>query len=344
MTRLVVCFALAAMLLPICAAVAQEGLEEQCWYDRMCISGYFRVRYMDTDSASESDQFDLRDLYLTVQGDIDKRSRGIITLSRVGPGDPNIDLYNLFVDYKIDDQYRVQIGQVPTWFGLEAWEGSSVRLAFERAKILEAGTGFFWAGAPDRGVWFRRMPSPDNPYEPMVILGVSNGQFRADDKNDDKNFDLHLKWQQPWGLCGLSFLDGTYVDAADTETDRSAWDAYVRVVPNSLAGPVGLQFEFVDGELLGADRDGWYGQAIYDLGNTKDTAYLRYEEFNADVNPANSASFEGWTLGFSHRVYDSSRITVEYRDGDWERTGTVDGASGDASEDWFGVQWQYGFQ
>ena len=150
MTRLATCMLLVAMLLPVCVAVAQEGLEEQCWYDRICISGFFRVRYMDTDSASEFDQFDLRDLYLTIQGDIDARSRGIITFSRVGPNDPNLDVYNLFVDYRIDDQYRVQIGQVPTWFGLEAWEGSSVRLPFERAKILEgtpAGLGLWW------GLW-----------------------------------------------------------------------------------------------------------------------------------------------------------------------------------------------
>lgn len=344
MTRLAKCMLLVAMLLPAAVAVAQEGLEEQCWYDRICISGYFRVRYMDTDTASEFDQFDLRDLYLTFQGDIDSRSRGIITFSRVGPGDPNIDVYNLFVDYRFDDQYRMQAGQVPTWFGLEAWEGSSVRLAFERAKILEAGTGFWWQGASDRGVWFRRMPTAGMSCEPLIVLGVWNGQFRADDLNDDKNFSVDLKWDKPWGQFGASWFDGTFVDGQGVETDRSAWDGYVRVRPNTIAGPVGLQFEYTDGELLGADRDGWYGQAIYDFGDTKNTAYLRYEEFNATVDPANMADFDGWTLGVSHRVYDSSRLTVEYRDGDWTRMGVVDGKSGDVSEDWFGVQWQYGFR
>jgi len=346
MSRLTICMVLGIMLLAAVAAFAQEGLQQQCWYDRICMSGYFQVRYMDVDSGSDFDNFDLRRFFFTLQGDIDSRSRGIITFARVGPNDPDVTIYNMFVDYSMSDQYKVQVGQTPTWFGLEAWESSSVRLPFERAKILEgtpAGLGFWWQGASDRGIWFRRMPTPGNGCEPMVIAGISNGQFRADDANDDKNIDVHLKWMKDWGQFGASWMDGTYVSGG-VETDRSAWDAYFRVNPNTVAGPFGLQGEYCDGELLGADRDGWYGQAIYDLGNGKDTAYVRYEVFNADVDPLNMAEFTGWTVGYSHRVYDSSRITIEFRDGDWERMGTVDGMGGNASEDWIGAQWQYAFR
>ncbi len=339
MSRLAICMVIAAMLLMVGVAVAQDG---QNWSDRISVSGYFQVRYIDTDESGQFDNFDFRRMYITIRGAIDHRNTGIITFARVGPQDPNIDLYNAFVDYMIDDQYRVQIGQVPTWFGLEAWEGSSVRLPFERAKILEAGTGFWWMGAPDRGVWFRRLPTPDSD-EPLVVLGVCNGQFRADDANNDKNISIDLKWDRDWGQFGASWFDGTFVNAG-VETDRNAWDLYVRVHPNTVMGPVGCQFEYADGELLGADRDGWYGQVVYDVGTGKDTLFARYEEFNATVNPANWADYEGWTIGWAHRVYDSSRLTVQYTDGDWTRRGVVDGNSGSASEDMFGVQWQYGFR
>lgn len=348
MSRLTICMMLGIMLAVAVAAYAQEGIdEEQCWYDRICVNGYFQVRYMDMDGTSDFDNFDLRRFYMTFQGDIDSRSRGIITFARVGPNDPEVTIYNLFVDYALSDQYHVQVGQVPTWFGLEAWESSSVRLPFERAKILEgtpAGLGFWWQGASDRGVWFRRMPTPGYECEPMVIVGVSNGQFRSDDANDDKNIDAHLKWMKDWGQFGVSWMDGTYVHPVMGESDRSAWDAYVRVLPNTVVGPFGLQFEYADGELLGADRDGWYGQAIYDFGNAKDTAYVRYEEFNATQDMLNYAEYEGWTVGFAHRVYDSSQVSIEWRNGDWDRVGSIDGMSGSNSEDWIGAQWQYAFR
>jgi len=188
------------------------------------------------------------------------------------------------------------------------------------------------------------MPTVASSCEPMLVLGVWNGQFRADDANDDKNLSVDLKWDRPWGQFGFSWFDGTFVDGAAVETDRSAWDVYARLRPNTVAGPVGLQFEYADAELLGADRDGWYGQIVYDLGTGKDTLFGRYQEFNATLDAANFADYDAWTIGWVHRVYDSSELTIEYTDGNWSRTGMIDGMTGDASEDWFGAQWQYSFR
>lgn len=336
MTRLAVCVVLVAMLASISVAVAQEGLEEECWYDRMCVSGYFHFRYVDTDESGVNDGFDFTRMFLTIQGDLDERNHGVITLSRVGPDDPNIDLYNAFVDYKINDVYSVQVGQVPTWFGLEAWEGSSVRLPFERAKILQAGPGFYYQGASDRGVWFRR-----NPIEgaPLIVLGLCNGQFRSDDANDDKVFSIDLKWDRPWGQFGASYMDGTLV-SNDAETDRNALDAYVRVLPH----PWGVQAEWADGELLGADRDGYYIQGVYELPTGNDTVFARWEEFNADMDASNTAEYEALTLGWAHEMFESSELTVQYTNSEWTRTGTVDGASGNSDDNMIGVQWQYAFR
>lgn len=349
MKRLAICMVVATMLLSMGVAFAQEGLEEQCWYDRICLSGYFTVRYVDTDSKTESDNFDFRQLYLTIRGDVDPRTTGIITLARVGPQDPNIDLYNAFIDYKLSDRYAIQAGQAPTWFGLEAWEGSSVRLPFERAKILEAGPGFWFAGAADRGVWLRRNPEGQ---EPLVVLGVWNGQFRSDDLNDDKNVSLDVKFNRDWGQFGASWFDGSYVstaaDGSRAQTDRNAVAVYAR----KFADPWGLQAEWADGELLGADRDGWYLQGMYALADGKNTVYARWEEFNATPQLMAvaqdglraSAEYTGWTIGVRHKVYDSGWLTLQYTDGDWDRTGVVDGKSGDESEDLLGIQWQYDYR
>jgi hypothetical protein len=333
------------MLASMSAVFAQEGLEqEDCWYDRICMFGYFQFRYVDTEGDAMNDQFDFPRMFLTLKGDVDERTTGIITLSRVGPDDPNIDVYNAFVDYQLSDRYRIQAGQVPTWFGLEAWEGSSVRLPFERAKILQAGPGFWFAGAADRGVWLRRNPEGQ---EPLAILGVWNGQFRSDDANDDKNVSLDIKFDRDWGQFGASWFDGSYV-ADGIETDRNAVDLYVR----KFANPWGFQAEWADGELLGADRDGWYAQGMWDFqdGNI---AFARYEEYCAEPNvivaaqdgiAAPRAEYDAFTIGVQHKVHDSSFVTLQYTDGDWERRGEVDGVIGNRSEDLLGIQWQYNYR
>ncbi|MFP4249621.1 MAG: porin [Armatimonadota bacterium] len=343
MKRLVVCMVIATMLASMGAVMAQEGLEgEECWTDRVCMSGYFQFRFVDDDLRDESTNFDLRRGFFTIQGDLDSRTTGIITFARVGEAaDPNIDLYNAFVDYRFADRYGVQAGQVPTWFGLEAWEGSSVRLPFERAKILEGGPGgwgFWYQGAADRGVWLRRTPEGN---EPLAVLGIWNGQFRSDDANGDKNVSIDLKWDKPWGQFGASWFDGEFYNAAtDMTQDRSAVDLYVR----KHATPWGFQAEWVDGEMFGADRDGFYLQGMYDLqGDGENVVFARYEEFNASVDAANHAEFDAFAIGIRHKVYESSHITAQYSTGDWNRTGTVDDASSNEDEDLWGIQWQYSY-
>ncbi|MFW5866798.1 MAG: porin [Armatimonadota bacterium] len=336
MKRLVVCMVIMTMLASIGVAVAQEGLEqEECWYDRVCMNGYFQFRFVN-DDRDGFDNFDFRNGFFTLKGDIDSRTTGIITFARVGPGDPNVDLYNAFVDYRLSDRYAIQAGQVPTWFGLEAWEGSSVRLPFERAKILEGGPGFFFAGAADRGVWLRRTPEGN---EPLAVVGIWNGQFRTDDANDDKNVSIDLKWNHDWGQFGLSWFDGEYYNpATDLTQDRGAWDVYVR----KFAQPWGFQAEYADGEMFGADMDGYYLQGMYDIqGGGENVAFVRYEEFNQDVNAGNSAEYDGFTIGLRHRVYDSSYVTAQYTSGDWDNV--VDGVCDGMAEDLWGLQWQYSY-
>ncbi len=337
MKRLTICVVVVAMLLCLGLATA----EEESWYDRLDVSGYFQFRYLDhlgTEGADQADQFQFRRMFITLRAQMDHRSTGVICFSRVGPDDPNVDLFLAFVDYRLDDEWAIQAGQVPTWFGLEGWEPSAVRLPFERARILEAGPGFYWQGPADRGVYVRR--SPQSPEEPLAIFGIVNGQFRSGDLDDDKNVELHLKWQQDWGQFGLSWMDGNYVDGAGISTSRNAVNAYVR----KFADPWGFQAEWADGDLLGASRDGWYLQGVYDLEDDKNVLFARYEEFNARVDDDNCASFDAWTVGVRHRVYDSGYLTLQYSNGNWSRRGTVDGRSGSPSEDMLGIQWQYQFR
>ena len=341
MKRLTICMVVIAMLLTIGAVTAQEEAPAERWTDRLDFGGYFQFRYLDRSAPNQPNQFEFRRMFLTMRAQMDERTTGIICLSRIGGEGSNIDLFFAFVDYRLSPEWAVIAGQGPTWFGLEAWEGSSVRLPLERAKILEGGRGsnlgFFWQGPADRGVWVRR--APQAPYEPLMVLGIVNGQFREGDLNDDVLVELNAKWRQDWGQFGASWMDGNFVDGAGVTTDRSAVSLYAR----KFADPWGAQFEWVDGNLLGASRDGWYLQGVYDLQDDKNVAYARWEEYSAREG-VNRADYDAWTVGVQHRVYDSGYITLQYTNGDWRRTGMIDGLDASHTENVLGLQWQYEFR
>ncbi len=348
MSRIIVGMVLVAMLVGMSCAVAQEGLDQQPWYKSTSISGYFHARYI----AWENDQdgFDFRRMYVTVRSAVNDQTTGIITLSRVGGKGANIDLYNAFVDYKINDQYSMQVGQTPTWFGLEGWEGSMSRLPLRRARILEGtpapgAEGFWVLGAPDRGVWLRRNPA--NASEPLVVVGVSNGQFREGEQNTAKNVSVDVKFKRDWGMFGASWFDGTLTPmaplTAGPEADRSAVAAYVRIFP----APFGFQAEWADGEMMGRDRDGYYVQGMYDTG--PGTAFARWEEYTADPAGvgtsqigAGATNYDALHVGYAWKLDNANQITVEYVDA--EQTAGAVGARTTMDDSYGGIQWQFAFK
>lgn len=346
MSRTLICVVLVAMLFAMGTAYSQEGLEQEPWYKCISISGYFQARYSTYDGRMD-DSFEFRRMYVTLRSKVNDDTTGIITLSRIGPNDPNIDLYNAFVDYSITPEYSVQVGQVPTWFGLEDWEGSSVRLPFERSEIMAgspatAHPGFYYAGASDRGVWLRR--NPQNPSQPLVVVGVCNGQFRANDMNTAKNISVDVKFKRDWGMFGASWLEGTLsrmvgAPAVEVEQDRSAVSAYVRLFPE----PFGFQAEWADGELFGNDIDGYYAMGLYKTNSG--TAFLQYQDYNSAAQGVAAAAksadveYDALSIGYAWDVDAANRITVQYTDGE---TTFLGGDSQD--ENYAGAQWQYSFR
>lgn len=347
MRTLVPLMVLAMVFSIVACAGAQKG--EVCSLsDKLTVCGYTQVRYDGGDqlgTADDPEDFTLRRAFLNVIANPNERCMIVLTLATFDPMPPtnashDLMVYNLFMDYKINDVYSARFGQVPTYFGLEAWQGSSERVALERAMILQGSgagnnqSGFYFFGAPDRGVWVKRAGEGSSPD---AYFGVCNGQGRSGDYDSNKNYSIDLKWKRDWGLFGVSWFDGDYNDAGPSltgEQDRSAIDFYVKY----RTGDWDLQAEYAEGEMLGFDRDGWYIQLCKVKEGRNWMPFLKYETFDSDGPPAPGdppapVDYDALHGGVAWQVDGHNELTVQVSD--------VDLNSHDAVK--FGVQWQMSF-
>lgn len=311
--------------------LAAMACAQDNWADSLSINGYFQARYEGDDAAE--DEFNIRRMFTNMIGDLSENANGVLTFAyfdNYKPGtEDDIIIYNMFVDYQINEQWSTRFGLVPTTFGFEAWQTSQHRIALERARILQgdpgnAGCGFYFGGASDRGIWLKR--SGENG-EPDAYFHIANGQFRKSDLNSNKNIGLDLKWQRDWGQFGVSWLDGKYTDASG-ETDREALDGYVLF----NTGEVAIQAEYADGKLRGADRDGWYLQVSKPMADKPWMPYIKYEEYNADTNAGCMTDWSALRGGVAWQIDDANELTVEIWDSDDDATDTEVGG--------FGISWQ----
>jgi len=285
-------------------------------------------------------------MYINLIVTPDDKTMAWIQWARIGAdpvGQTNTDWSMAFVDRKWDKHWSTRLAQGPNWFGIETMQGSSARLALERAEVLEGGArngapnSLYFLGPWDRGVWITRNPG-DNPWEPQATVGVINGQFRNTEKDDNKEISLDLKWKQSWGMFGFSWMNGRWVNdiGLPTAPASSRRDAALGCVRYERKGSRwDLQGEYVDGKLLGSDIEGWYTQLEYDP-TAKGAAYVKYEKHDPAVGvPGNT--YDCWHVGYAHQMDANNELTLQFDQG----TKGCDLVHPDRTA--VGFQWQFGF-
>lgn len=320
------------------------------WYDNIRFLGYMQGRFEDRrqmlssfppgaypqTSTEATDEFLTRRMYFGMIAKPNERTTATVLFRHLSWAG-GVDLEALNVDYKLSDTWNVEFGRVYNKYGWDAWESSSRRLPFDRFAGLEGYRpggvrGLFFQGPTDHGIYLTHKPAPGAPgSEPTVHLGLLNGNFLNAENNNNKTYEIDLRWNRPFGQFGVSWLDGEFTENVGTPpapmtASRQMLDLWFHSDPQ----PWGFQAEFVDGELFGADVRGGYAQVA--RNNGAGTTYFRYEKFDPTQGLPGD-TFNAFRLGYAYQLDKSNELTLEYMDAD--RSANEVGQ--------FGFQWQTAF-
>ena len=103
---------------------------------------------------------------------------------------------------------------------------------------------------------------------------------------------------------------------------------------------VAFQGEYADGELLGRDRDGWYGQLSV-VNNPNYTPFVKYQEYRSSDGVVNGAmsNCDAIEAGVALQLDPNNEVTIQITDRDTTvRAANQAAQSMDAFE--YGVSWQ----
>ncbi|NPV45867.1 MAG: hypothetical protein HPY69_02820 [Armatimonadetes bacterium] len=251
-------------------------------------SGWLQMRYneWDSDLSPMPDTFDLRRMRLTVDGKLGERTKARVQIEIAGFDDTNgvkgIEYKNWYLEHQLTQELSSTLGYNSATFGIEVPMSNAKIIPLERS---QAALKLF-PGERDTGVYLHWMPTSGS--WPQVSVGLSDGITRWQDldKKGDKDTDseawyARVQWPLPRkGVVGASYRSADRTHRASgilTDYQDDLLGLHARYVfPEHWA----LQAEYYDGEDLGKDVMGWYGQAEYALGSRPVTVFYRYDMYD----------------------------------------------------------------
>lgn len=311
--------AVAALVVAVSPALCGTAAAE------MKVSGYTQARYnWYDDSMYKPDEFDLRRVRLKAKGPINDEGTVVtvqVDLSKLDEtGSGEVGLKDAIIEHPLSDDWKVRLGYSSVLFGFEVPYSSSSRLPFERSEAARK----LLPGERDTGLYLIRTPRAEG--EPEFVIAYSDGL--ADWEDDEQSMALaRVQWHLPnQGVAGFSYTAGDRTRDGECY-DQDVWGAHVRwPASHGLA----FQGEYYNGEMLGADVDGWYGQVEFAFPDSDWTGYYRYDVY--DDGNASHDEYQRNTIGAMYQLDKNQRVSIQ-----WE--GYNDGKG--SSFDNCGVQWQF---
>ena len=346
-----------AILLAGCiqAALAQEskGTELPQWVKNIKVSGYGMLQYQYEDpEGADHNEFNLRLLRFIVDGkigDFDFRAQVQGTNAK-GPGEPTVQLVDLYTEWVKYKEFRVRAGQFKRAFTFENPTHPITQGWYSYAMVVNNLSGFGdrvgekSSGGRDIGIQVQGDVLPNSEGRALVHyqLGVYNGEGINRKDKDHRKDVIGGVWVMPVkglriGAFGWTGSHGgmsalvpdpanpaatTQVDIGSVGLNRyclsAEWDKdeytfrteYIHSQGWGVAPSQAGKGSTVIDYSNGDKADGWYVFGIVPVVKSKLHAKARYQTYRQAKDWASAKTM--YEVGLNYFIYKNLQINVEY--------------------------------
>lgn len=291
------------------------------WYDNFKFSGYAMLQYQANDKEeAQENAFNLRLLRMILDGkinDFDWRAQ-IQGTNAAGPGNPTVQLVDLYTEWRKYPEFKVKVGQFKRAFTFENPTNPVTQGWFSYAMAINALAGFGdrtgekSSGGRDIGVQVQGDFLKNSAGRNLLHyqIGVYNGEGINAKEKDNKKDIIGGMWVMPVKGVRLGAFGwtGTRADvgrknryALSAEYDKDEWT---------------FRTEYIHSQGLGADAslgdkaDGVYAFGIVPVVKSKLHAKARYNLYRKAKDWNSSKTM--YEVGFNYFFTKNLQLNAEY--------------------------------
>ena len=338
-------FTLAFMSLALTTVCAQETEQKKVeipqWVNNFKFSGYGILQYQAEDKrGGKHNEFNLRLARFILDGkigDFDWRAQ-IQGTNAKGPGEPTVQLVDLYAEWAKYKEARIRVGQFKRAFTFESVTHPITQGWYSYAMVINNlvgygdRTGEKSSGGRDIGIQLQGdlFPAADGHRWLHYQVGVYNGEGINTKDKDNKKDIIGGMWVMP--VKGVRFgafgWTGTKAEMDMTTTLKDPkGDPIVNKLQSVRKKRFALSAEYDKDEftfrseyiyskgwgtkeVLGEKADGWYVFGIVPVIKSKLHAKARYQCYRADKTMGSSKSM--YEVGANYFFTPKLQMNVEY--------------------------------
>ena len=321
------------------AVVCANAQQEKKWYDNIKLSGYGMLQYQWQDKEeTQSNSFNLRLLRMILDGkisDFDWRVQ-IQGTNAKGPGEPTVQLVDLYAEWVKHKEARIRVGQFKRAFTFENPTHPITQGWYAYADVINRLSGFGdragekSSGGRDIGVQLQGdlFPANDGHRYLHYQVGVYNGEgINRSDKDNRKDIIGGL-WVMPIsgvriGAFGWTGSHGDMLDpvanknvsvplnryclSAEYDKDEFTFRAEYLHSQGLAAKSIGSnEIDYSKGD----KADGWYVFGIVPVVKSKLHAKARYQCYRQTKEWDSAKTM--YEVGANYFITKNLEITAEY--------------------------------
>ena len=328
-------FITSLLLLAVLNIHAQQ---DKKWYDTFKLSGYGMLQYQYQDKdETKSNTFNLRLLRMILDGkigDFDWRAQ-IQGTNAKGPGEPTVQLVDLYTEWVKYKEARIRVGQFKRAFTFENPTHPITQGWYAYADVINRLSGFGdragekSSGGRDIGIQLQGDLIKNSAGRELLHyqVGVYNGEgINRKDKDNRKDIIGGL-WVMPIkgmriGAFGWTGSHGQMLDslgkqqsvplnryALSAEYDKNEFTFRAEYLHSQGLAAKGIGSNEIDYR-KGTKADGWYVFGIVPVVKSKLHAKARYQCYRQSKNWASSKTM--YEAGLNYFINKNLEITTEY--------------------------------